>query len=123
MKSLFSSIGAVFAAIAACTCCIGPFMALAGMLGVSASQLIWLSSIKNYLITASLLAIGYNLYRAYFPKKVAACCSSEQYEALSKLNKTEQKTVSFFQSKPFLWGVAILTIIILILPQLSQLNS
>lgn len=118
MKSLFSSISAVFVAMAACTCCIGPLMALAGMLGVSASQLIWLSSIKNYLIAFSLLAIGYNLYRAYYPKKAAECCTTDQYEALSKLNETERKTVSFFQSKPFLWGVAILTIIIVLLPYL-----
>lgn len=116
MKSLFSSISAVFVAMAACTCCIGPLMALAGMLGVSASQLIWLSSIKNYLIAISLIAISYNLYRAYFPKKSKECCSTEQYETLYKLNETERKTVSFFQSKPFLWSVAILTIIILILP-------
>lgn len=118
MKSLLSSISAVFVALAACTCCIGPLMALAGMLGVSASQLIWLSSIKNYLIIFSLLAISYNLYRAYFPKKETVCCATDPYEALTKLNEKERKTVSFFQSKSFLWSIAILTIIILILPYL-----
>lgn len=116
MKSLVSSISAVFAALAACTCCIGPLMALAGMLGVSASQLVWLSSIKNYLIVFSLLAIGYNLYRAYYPKKEAECCTVNEYEVLSKLNEKERKTVSFFQSKPFLWAIAIMTIVILVLP-------
>ncbi len=118
MKSLLSSLSAVFAALAACTCCIGPLMALAGMLGISASQLIWLSSIKNYLIFFSLLAISYNLYRAYFPKKQTACCSTEQEKTLSKLNTKERKTVSFFQSKFFLWSITILTVIILILPYL-----
>lgn len=119
MKSLFSSITAVFVAIAACTCCIGPLMALAGMLGVSASHLIWLSSIKNYLIAFSLLAISYNLYRAYYPKKKQECCDVNQYEQLSKLSSTEKKTVSFFQSKKFLWSIAVLTIIILLLPYLQ----
>ncbi|CAM1343669.1 hypothetical protein [Tenacibaculum amylolyticum] len=118
MKSLLSSISAVFVAMAACTCCIGPLMALAGALGVSASQLVWLSSVKNYLIAFSLLAISYNLYRAYYPKKEQECCDTSQYEALSKLNEKEKKAVSFFQSKTFLWSVAILTIIILIAPYL-----
>lgn len=120
MKSIFSSISAVFVAIAACTCCIGPLMAIAGMIGVSASQLIWLASIKNYLIAFSLLAITFNLYRAYYPKKEQKCCSTESYEALSKLNEKERKTVSFFQSKPFLWAVAAITILLLLLPYLTN---
>ncbi|WP_272150147.1 hypothetical protein [Tenacibaculum aiptasiae] len=120
MKSIVSSISAIFVAIAACTCCVGPLMALAGVLGVSASQLIWLSSIKNYLITFSLIAISYNLYRAYYPKVQQECCDMNQYKALSKLNENEKKAVSFFQSKKFLWAVAIITIIILILPYLSN---
>ncbi len=116
MKSLLSSISAIFVAMAACTCCIAPFMALAGVLGVSASQLLWLSSIKNYLIAFSLLAIGYNLYRAYYPQKSNSCCPTDQYEALSQLHKKERKVIAIFQSKLFLWGIAILTIIILLLP-------
>lgn len=116
MKSFISSVSAVFVALTACTCCIGPLMSLAGMLGVTASQLIWLSSIKNYLIAFSLLSISYNLYRAYFPQKQNECCELDAYEEFSKLNKTERKTVSFFQSKAFLWSIAMLTILILIFP-------
>lgn len=118
MKSIVSSISAVFVALAACTCCIGPLMTLAGVLGVSASQLIWLSSVKNYLIAFSLIAISYNLYRAYFPKKKEECCSIEQKDVLDNLTETERKSVSFFQSKPFLWSIAIITIIIILLPYL-----
>ena len=118
MKSLVSSISAVFVALAACTCCVGPLLALAGVLGVSASQLVWLSSIKNYLIIFSLIAISYNLYRAYYPKKAQECCNINQSEALTELNKNEKKAVSFFQSKKFLWAIAILTIVILLLPYL-----
>lgn len=120
MKSLLSSISAIFLALLACTCCLGPLMSLAGILGVSASHLIWLSSIKTHLITFSLLAIGFNLYRAYFPKKEKKCCAIEHYETISKLNKTEQKTVSFFQSKSFLWSITLLTILILLLPYLNN---
>lgn len=118
MKSFISSLSAVFVAMAACTCCIGPFIALAGMLGVSASQLVWLSSIKNYLIAFSLVAISYNLYRAYFPKKEAACCDAEAYEQLSQLNEKEKGIMSFFQSKTFLWSIAGITLLILALPYL-----
>jgi len=116
MKSFLSSISAVFVALAACTCCIGPLMALAGVLGVSASQLIWLSSVKNYLIVSSLLAISYNLYGAYFPEKNKECCDVNQYEQISKMNDKEKKIASFFQSKIFLWSIAVITITILLLP-------
>ncbi|BDS12050.1 hypothetical protein [Aureispira anguillae] len=118
MKSLISSISAVFLALLSCTCCISPLLALAGVLGVSASQLIWLSSIKNYLIGTSLLAISYNLYRAYIPKNKENCCAIDQNETLAKLNPKEIKTISFFQSKAFLWAIAWITIIILLLPYL-----
>lgn len=119
MKSLLSSISAIFIALIACTCCITPLIAFAGVLGISASQLIWVSGIKNYLIVFSLLAISYNLFRAYYPKKQQKCCNY-QHQQLPQLNLKERKIVSFFQSKTFLWGVAIFTIIILILPYLSN---
>lgn len=119
MKSFLSSMSAVAVAAVSCTCCIGPLMAFAGMIGVSASQLIWLASIKNYLVAFSLLAVGFNLYRAYFPKKEATCCSVDENQSWPELSSQEQKTVSFFQSKRFLWGIAILTIIILIIPYIQ----
>ncbi len=119
MKSFLSSTGAVLLAIVSGTCCIGPLMAVAGMVGVSASQLIWLASIKNYLVSFSLMAIGYNLYRAYFPKQKVECCSINENTEWPELNSNEQKTVSFFKSKRFLWGIAILTITILLIPYIQ----
>ncbi|WP_196885439.1 hypothetical protein [Aureivirga sp. CE67] len=119
MKSFLSSISAVFAALLSCVCCVGPFLSLAGLLGVSTSNLVWLASIKNYLIFFSLLAISYNLYRAYFPRKTEECCDLNQQELVQKLDKRESKVLSFLQSKTFLWTIAILTLIILILPYLN----
>lgn len=116
MKSFLTSFSAVFAAVAASTCCVGPLLALAGFMGVSASQIIWLSSIKNYLVFGSLIIISYNLYRAYYPKKNQECCSIDED---STLTKKESKLVAFFQSKRFLWSIAIMTLFILILPFLS----
>lgn len=121
MKTLLSSVSAIVSALAACTCCIGPLMAFAGFLGVSASQLIWLSRMKTELIVFSLLAISYNLYRAYYPKKADECCSTNASESLNQLTKKESKILLFLQSKPFLWSIAILTLFILLLPKLTTL--
>lgn len=116
MKALLSSVSAVVVALAACTCCVGPLMALAGMLGASVSQLVWLASVKPYLVTFSLLMVSFNLYRAYFPKKEASCCDLNEAQATQQLNAKEKQTLSFLQSKPFLWSIAILTILLLLLP-------
>ncbi|WP_372938219.1 hypothetical protein [Seonamhaeicola sp.] len=116
MKSILSSMIAVLLALMASTCCVGPLLALAGMLGASVSQLVWLASIKPYLVAFSLIAISYNLYRAYFPKKEQACCTIDHQEVVSKLDTKQKKSLSFLQSKTFLWGIAIITLIILILP-------
>ena len=106
MKTLLSSISAIFVALLASICCIAPLIAFAGLLGVTASQLVWLSSIKPYLIAISLIAIAYSLYRAYFPPKKQDCCS------------TEKKKLRFYQTKAFLWAIAILILTILLLPYL-----
>ena len=118
MKSVISSLSAILIALVACTCCVGPLMSIAGMLGATVSQLVWLAAIKPYLIAFSLIAISYNLYRAYYPKNNNACCTLKEQEFVQNLNQKEYKMLSFLQSKTFLWGVAILTIFILLLPYL-----
>lgn len=117
MKSLLSSVGAIFAALAASTCCVAPLLSLAGFLGVSAAHIAWLSSVKPYLISLSFGIIVYNLYRAYYPKVTEACCSTEQTNSLSK---TEKKFFSKLQSKTFLWVVAGLTLGLLLLPYIQS---
>lgn len=116
MKSLLSSIGAVATALLACTCCVGPLLALAGMLGATAAQLVWLASIKPYLITGSLLIVSYNLYRAYFPSTPQVCCEINTGTPKKELSKLETKSIHFFSSKLFLWIVAALTVGFSILP-------
>ncbi|WP_040280029.1 hypothetical protein [Psychroserpens damuponensis] len=118
MKSIISSISAILLALIACTCCIGPLMALAGMLGASVSQLVWVATIKPYLIAFSLITISYNLYRAYYPKKQEQCCAVEDQNVIKNLDKKQRKALAFLNSKPFLWSIAILTILILIFPYL-----
>lgn len=118
MKSILSSISAILVALIACTCCVGPLMALAGMLGASVSQLVWLATIKPYLVAFSLIAISYNLYRAYYPKKLEECCAIENQNGIKNLDKEQKKILAFLNSKRFLWSIAILTISILIFPYL-----
>ena len=103
-------------ALMACTCCVGPLMAVAGLLGVSAAQLVWLASVKNYLMVFSLIAVTYNLYRSYFPAKTEVCCTIESQETEGK----PMAVIAFFQSRAFLWGIALLTIVILLLPYLNN---
>ena len=118
MKSIMSSLAAIITALASSACCVGPLMALAGFIGISASQLIWLSSIKNYLIMISLISIAYNLYRSYFPKS-NECCVQNEVTIAKDSNKKQLKFLSVFHSRKFLWTIAGITILILILPYLN----
>jgi len=118
MKTTISSISAIFIALIASTCCIAPLIALAGIIGASASQVIWLSSIKNYLIMGSLAITSYNLYRAYYPRTEQNCCTSELAESTSSLNNNRYNITGFFKSKTFLWITTVITIAILIIPYL-----
>ncbi|AZQ62737.1 hypothetical protein EI427_10975 [Flammeovirga pectinis] len=117
MKTLFNSVTAVFAALLASTCCVGPLLSIVGLLGISAASLTWLISIKPYLISLSLLLTFYNLYLAYQPKKDTSCYSVNNEH--QQLSKTEKQTVYFFQSKTFLWGVAIVTLFTIVLPYIN----
>lgn len=119
-KNTFPAIGALIAAVLASTCCIGPFLAVAGFLGVSVSQLVWLASIKNYLIIISLVAISYSLYKAYKkPKQMNTnnCC---QPTSLAEENKGKKSFSSVIRSKTFLWIVAIFTLLTLLAPYISN---
>lgn len=96
----------VFAALLASTCCVSPLLAIAGALGVGVSQLTFLIELKPYLIGLSLMAIAYNLYRAYQPT-VNSCC------AVMVEGKREKKPLT---AKWLLWSIAFMTILILLLP-------
>lgn len=112
-KNILTAVGALFTAVLASACCITPFLAIAGFLGVSVSQLVWLASIKNYLIIISLCAIAYSLYKAYKkPKNMEklSCCTVEN-------TVNQKKTASeLMRSKLFLWIIAILTLATLLVP-------
>lgn len=116
MQRVFTSLGAVVSAVLASTCCWAPLLSLAGLLGVSSSHLVWLISIKPYLIAMSLGILGFALYRAYFPATAKDCCEMpEEYQALTQ---EEKKTYGFLSSKKFLWIVTAITVLMLLIPYL-----
>ncbi|WP_294822811.1 mercuric transporter MerT family protein [uncultured Flavobacterium sp.] len=106
----------ILAALLASTCCISPLLSLAGAIGVSVAQLSWLISIKPYLIAVSLLAVAYNLYLAYKPRK-QVCCTQEGPGSNAGIGKNG------FRSKGFLWAIVILTLLLLLLPYASQAKN
>lgn len=115
LKMLLPATGGLFTAILASTCCLSPLLSIAGFLGVTVSQLVWLSSAKPYLVTISLASIGYSLVKAYkkpSPDGMASCCTIPQDK-----NKDDR---SFLQSKTFLWVMAIFTLITLIAPSIAN---
>lgn len=122
LKSVLSSSVAVFSALLASTCCVGPLLALAGLLGVTSSQLMFLIEIKPILLTVSLGLVAFNLYRAYFPKKKEECCTLEGVpeEGGKPLDKKEIKALKFLQSKKFLWGIAVITVSMIAYPYVLQ---
>jgi copper chaperone CopZ len=114
MKKSIVASGGIFAALLASTCCVTPLLALAGALGIGVAQLSFLISIKPYLITVSLFAIAYNLYKAYKPAKNSCCAVPD--------NKTSAGG-KIMKSKVFLWAIAIFTIIILMLPYMGMAQA
>lgn len=96
-------------------------MALAGILGVSASQLIWIDSVKHELMLLSLAACGYGLYRAYSTPADQSCCPSSSEDKRASMSPRSEVMARFFQSKGFLWAVTIVTLVILALPYIGGL--
>lgn len=114
MKKSIVASGGILAALLASTCCVTPLLALAGALGIGVAQLSFLISIKPYLITISLIAIAYNLYKAYKPSKNNCCTVPD--------NKTGTGG-KIMRSKAFLWVIAIFTVIILLLPYMGMAQT
>jgi mercuric ion transport protein len=67
--------GGLLPAILASTCCIGPLLAIAGTMGVSAGSLSALSSLKPYLVSISVLMLGTGLFLALRKRKSCNCGS------------------------------------------------
>lgn len=101
-KALMST--GLVAAIASSLCCIAPLLAIVGGVSGGASMFSWVEPFRPYLITVSALALGYAFYQAY-KRKPADDCGCEVPEKKS-----------FFNSKGFLWGVTLVSILLFTFP-------
>ena len=93
----------LFAAIAASSCCIPPFIALIAGVGGSASSLSWIEPFRPYLIGIAVIAIGYAWYNYLKPKDVDSCgCSTDKPK--------------WYQTKSFLVGITLFSILSISFP-------
>ena len=69
-----SSIGAVFAAIGASACCLGPVVFTAIGSGVLAAASTKLAIVRPLLLGVALALLGRGFYRAYSPRRRGAAC-------------------------------------------------
>lgn len=89
-----AAFSAMFAALAASSCCIQPVIATLAGLGGIAGTLSWIEPFRPYLIGIAVLAIGYVWYNHYQRQKPGDCCAIDV-------------TPKWYQSKSFLVGVTL----------------
>ena len=106
VKGIFLSTG-LLAAIASSLCCIAPLVAILGGASGAASSFSWIEPVRPYLIVVSALALGFAFYQAYKAKPEDDCGCDPN------------KKKSFLNSKGFLWGITILSIVMFLFPNYS----
>jgi copper chaperone CopZ len=102
-KETFLSAG-LLAAVASSVCCIAPLLAIVGGVSGGVSAFGWVEPFRPYLIGLSVVALGFAFYQAYRPANVDDCgCEVKDRHSL-------------FNSKGFLWGVALLSALLFTFP-------
>ncbi|PHR71079.1 MAG: heavy metal transporter [Arcobacter sp.] len=97
----------VFASVGASLCCITPVLALlAGTTGL-ASTFTWIEPFRPYLITLTVLVLGYAWWRVLKTKKDAIKCACDSDELGKK---------SFYNTKSFLGLITVFATIMLSFP-------
>lgn len=116
-KSLLSA--GVFAAIAASLCCITPALAVLGGLGGIASTFSFLEPLRPYLIAITVVVLGFAFYEAYKPKKepdIDCACEPALPEGGNEESSAKN---NFLNSKPFLWIITVVSILMFTFPSYS----
>lgn len=106
-----TSIGtAVFSAVSLKLCCWGPLV-LTGVIGISGSSVYfsWLTILKPYLLAVAFLSLGFTFYHVYKPKKEKECSGCET------------KKATLFNSKFYVWLVALLVVTMTLVSYYPQL--
>jgi mercuric ion transport protein len=99
----------VITALSASMCCITPILALAAGTGSVVSSFHWIEPLRPYLISASVLMIGFAWFQSFKSKKDEDC------------NCEIPKKKSFIQSRTFLGVVTIVSFLLITFPSYSKL--
>ncbi len=103
-----AAFSAMFAALAASSCCIPPVIAALAGVGGIAGTLSWIEPFRPYLIGIAVLAIGYAWYNHYRRQKSDDCCA---IDAMPK----------WYQTKGFLVGVTLFAAVSIAFPSYSHI--
>jgi len=107
-KSIFGL--GIVTAIAASLCCITPIVGLVAGIGGIASSFEWMEPFRPYLIGVTTLALGFGWYQKLKPRtpdEIACACE-------------EDEKPSLLQSKKFLAGITVLSILLMAFPYYSE---
>jgi copper ion binding protein len=96
----------VFTALGASLCCITPVLTIAAGTSSIASTFTWVEPLRPYLVSSTVLILGFAWFQAINSKKEDDC-------------GCEQK-VSFFQSKKFLGIITIFSLLLITFPSYSK---
>lgn len=91
-------------AVTSSLCCIVPLLTIIGSAGSIAALFSWVAPLRSYLLALTALVLGLAFYQAYRPKKNDTC------------GCTNEKRKSRLQSKPFLWFIAIVSVLLSTFP-------
>ena len=110
LNSKTSIAAAMFSAVSLKLCCWGPLL-LTGIIGISGSSVYfsWLTILRPYLLVIAFLSLGFAFYQVYKSKKEEDC------------NNCETKNKSFFESKYYVWLVAVFVIAMTLVSYYPQL--
>ncbi len=101
-----SSLAGIVSAFAASLCCLPPVLALVGGLSGAATGFTWMEPLRPYLITLTVISLGYSFYRVYRTSPQSGCCK----------NECATPGPSFLHSKTFVWLISGLAAIFIALP-------
>lgn len=104
----------ILAALAASLCCITPLVALVAGVSGAVFSFSWLEPARPYLVSLSVVAIGFAWYRKIKTKNVSMDCACDDAQTGQTLNKT------FWQSTTFLAIITITSALLVTFPYYSQ---
>lgn len=121
LRTIGAPLAATMAAILASACCSVPLLAVAAVLGVGGSQLTVLTSLKPYLIAASVVLLGYGFYRAY---RYRDCCGDSSTSSdVSESAACPSRIFSSTWAQKISWIAAVIVAASIALPYMQNFRT